>query len=167
MRLGQGFDAHRLAIGRRFVLGGVEIPADRGPAGHSDGDVLVHAISDAILGACALGDLGTYFPSSDERWRDADSLDMLALCVKMLRDGGYAIANIDATVVVEQPMLAPHLPTMRERLAAVLGIPPTEVSVKAKTSDGLGYTGDGTGIAAYAVALIDESESADDGRSVD
>lgn len=156
MRIGHGFDAHRLEAGRRFVLGGVAIASDRGPAGHSDGDVLAHAVSDAILGACALGELGTYFPSGDERWRDADSLDMLALCVKMVRDGGYAIRNVDATVIAQRPALAPYLAEMRERLADVLGLAPSEVSVKAKTTDGMGYTGDGTGIAAHAVALIEE-----------
>ena len=156
MRVGHGFDAHRLESGRRFLLGGVEIPYERGPAGHSDGDVLAHAVADALLGACALGDLGTYFPSTDERWRNADSLDMLALCVKMLLDGGYTIANVDATVVVQRPVLAPYLPSIRERLSEVLGVAPSEVSVKAKTSDGMGYTGDGSGIAAYAVALVDE-----------
>jgi 2-C-methyl-D-erythritol 2,4-cyclodiphosphate synthase len=156
IRIGHGFDAHRLDVGRKFVLGGIDIPYERGPVGHSDGDVLAHALSDAILGACALGDLGTYFPSGDARWRDADSLDMLALCVKMVVDGGYALRNVDATVVVERPVLAPYLPAIRERLAGVLGIAPAEVSVKAKSSDGLGYTGDGSGIAAYAVALIEE-----------
>ena len=156
MRIGHGFDAHRLEAGRRFILGGVQIPFERGPAGHSDGDVLAHAVADALLGACALGDLGTYFPSGDQRWRDADSLDMLALCVKMLRDGGYTIANVDATVVVQKPALAEHLPAIRERLAQVLEISPSEISVKAKSSDGMGYTGDGTGIAAYAVALVHE-----------
>jgi 2-C-methyl-D-erythritol 2,4-cyclodiphosphate synthase len=161
MRIGHGFDAHRLEPGRRFVLGGTEIPFECGPAGHSDGDVLAHAVADALLGACALGDLGTYFPSSDERWRDADSLDMLALCVKMLHDGGYTIANVDATVIVQRPALAGHLPAIRERLAQVLRIDPSEVSVKAKSSDGMGYTGDGTGIAAHAVALIDEEETAE------
>lgn len=159
MRIGHGFDAHRLAKGRRFVLGGVDIPFPHGPDGHSDGDVLTHAVADALLGACALGDLGTYFPSSEERWRDADSLDMLALCVKMLRDGGYTVTNVDATVVVQRPPLAGYVPAIRERLAEVLGINPSEISIKAKTSDGMGYTGDGTGIAAYAVALVDEEET--------
>jgi 2-C-methyl-D-erythritol 2,4-cyclodiphosphate synthase len=160
MRIGHGFDAHRLQEGRRFVLGGVEIPFERGPAGHSDGDVLTHAVADALLGACALGDLGTYFPSGDQRWRDADSLDMLALCAKMLRDGGYTVANVDATVVVQQPALAAHVTAMRERLAQVLGINPSEISVKAKSSDGMGYTGDGSGIVAYAVAAVDEEAAA-------
>lgn len=159
MRIGHGFDAHRLEAGRRFLLGGVEIPHERGPAGHSDGDVLAHAVADALLGACALGDLGTYFPSGDERWRDADSLDMLAVCVKMLRDGGYAVANVDATVVVQRPALAVHVPAIRERLAGVLEIGLSDISIKAKSSDGMGYTGDGTGIAAYAVVLVDEEET--------
>jgi len=157
MRVGHGFDAHRLQGGRRFVLGGVEIPSDVGPLGHSDGDVLTHAIADALLGACALGDLGTYFPSGDERWKDADSLDMLALCVKMLADGGYSVANVDATVVVQRPALAAHLASIRARIAEVLGVNQSEVSVKAKTSDGMGYTGDGTGIAAYAVVSVQEA----------
>lgn len=157
MRIGHGFDAHRFEAGRRFVLGGVEIAWDRGPAGHSDGDVLAHAVSDALLGACALGDLGTYFPSGDERWKDADSLDMLSLCVKMVVEGGYAIRNVDATIVTQRPALAPSLPPIRERLAGVLGIEQSAVSVKAKTTDGMGYTGDGSGIAAYAVALVEET----------
>src|ERR1700691_5117105 len=105
MRIGHGFDAHRLEPGRKFIVGGIEIPHDRGPAGHSDGDALAHAVSDAILGACALGDLGTYFPSSDERWRDASSLDLLASCVNKMREAGYRIVNIDATVIVQRPVL--------------------------------------------------------------
>jgi len=158
MRIGHGFDAHRLAAGRPFVLGGVMIPHDRGPVGHSDGDVLSHAIADAILGACALGDLGEHFPSSDERWRDADSLQLLARCVALAGESGYAVSNVDASVVVERPPLAKHLPQIRERLAATLAIPVAAVSVKAKTSDGMGYTGDGSGIATYAVALVEKNE---------
>ena len=157
MRVGHGFDAHRFEAGRRFVLGGVEIAWDRGPAGHSDGDVLAHAVADAILGACALGDLGAYFPSSDKRWKDADSLDMLSLCMKMAADGGYALRNLDATVIVQAPALAPYLPAIRQRLAEVLGIPPSEVSVKAKSTDGMGFTGDGSGIATHAVVLVEET----------
>jgi len=156
VRVGFGFDAHRLEVGRKFVLGGVTIPFDRGPLGHSDGDVLAHALSDALLGACAIGDLGMLFPSSEEQWRDADSLGMLALCMKMARDEGYALENVDATVVVERPVLAPFIPLIRERLAEVLEISSADLSVKAKTTDGMGYTGDGTGIAAYAVVLVQE-----------
>ncbi|MBV8074525.1 MAG: 2-C-methyl-D-erythritol 2,4-cyclodiphosphate synthase [Candidatus Eremiobacteraeota bacterium] len=158
MRVGHGFDAHRLEPGRKFVLGGVTIPFDRGPLGHSDGDVLAHAISDALLGACAIGDLGMLFPSSQAQWRDADSLGMLALCLKMARDEGYEIVNLDATVVAERPILAPFIPSIRERLAEVLEISSADLSVKAKTTDGMGYTGDGTGIAAYAVILVREND---------
>lgn len=156
MRIGHGFDAHRLEQGRKFMVGGVEIAHDRGPAGHSDGDALAHAVSDAILGACALGDLGAHFPSSDERWRNANSLDLLASCVKMARDAGYEIINVDATVIVQRPVLASHLPSIRGSLARVLGVALEYVSVKAKTTDGMGFTGDGSGIAAHAVALIEK-----------
>ena len=155
MRIGHGFDAHRLVAGRPFIVGGVHVPAEIGPLGHSDADVLAHAICDALLGAAALGDLGAHFPDSDERWRGADSLALMAECVAMLGRAGYGITNVDATIVVQMPKLAPHLPAMRERLAATLAISLGDVSVKAKTSEGLGYTGDGSGIAAYAVALIE------------
>lgn len=154
LRVGHGFDAHRLALGRPFVLGGVTIPFERGPLGHSDADVLTHALCDAILGACALGDLGKHFPDTDSAWKGADSLRLLAACVAMASEAGYALCNVDATVVVERPRLAPHLPSIRVRLAAVLRIEIDDVSVKAKTSEGMGYTGDGTGIAAYAVAAL-------------
>jgi 2-C-methyl-D-erythritol 2,4-cyclodiphosphate synthase len=159
MRIGHGFDAHRLEGGRRFVVGGVTVPSSVGPAGHSDGDALAHALADALLGACALGDLGYYFPSSDARWRDADSLEILVECVRKVRAAGYEIVNVDASVVVERPRLAPHIAEIRERVAHALGIPFADVSVKAKTTDGMGYTGDGTGIAAYAVALIRKGEA--------
>ena len=157
MRIGHGFDAHRLVAGRPFIVGGVHIPADVGPLGHSDADVLAHAISDALLGAAALGDLGAHFPDSDERFRDADSLALLRECVAKLARAGYRIENIDATIVVQLPKLAPHLLAMRERIAATTGIALDAVSIKAKTSEGLGYTGDGSGIAAYAVALIERT----------
>jgi 2-C-methyl-D-erythritol 2,4-cyclodiphosphate synthase len=156
MRVGHGFDAHRLEAGRKFIMGGVEIAHDRGPAGHSDGDALAHAISDAILGAAALGDLGTHFPSSDERWRDANSMYLLAACVQMLADAGYQLANIDATIIAQRPVLAPHIAAIRATIASVLGVELTQVSLKAKTTDGMGFTGDGSGIAAHAVALIEK-----------
>jgi len=156
MRVGHGFDAHRLETGRAFIVGGVEIPHDRGPAGHSDGDALAHAISDAILGACALGDLGTHFPSNDERYRNANSMYLLAACVQMIADAGYAVANLDATVIVQRPVLAPHIPAIRAAIAGVVGADLAQVSIKAKTTDGMGFTGDGSGIAAHAVALIEE-----------
>lgn len=155
MRAGFGFDAHRLEIGRKFVLGGVLIESDRGATGHSDADVLAHAVSDAILGAAAIGDLGGRFPASDPRWKDADSLQLLSQCAGDVRRAGFAIQNVDATIVLESPRLAPHVERMRENLARSLGIAIDRVSVKAKSSEGLGYTGDGTGIAASAVALID------------
>jgi 2-C-methyl-D-erythritol 2,4-cyclodiphosphate synthase len=157
MRVGHGFDAHRLVEGRPFILGGIEIPFERGPLGHSDADVLAHALSDALLGGCALGDLGTHFPDSDERWKGADSMRLLEACAEMVRGRGFEIANLDATVVVQRPKLAPHLEAIRANLARVLRIETDAVSVKAKTSEGMGYTGDGTGIAAYAVALLTRS----------
>ncbi len=155
MRAGFGFDAHRLEAGRKFVLGGVHIENDRGAAGHSDADVLAHAVSDAILGAAAIGDLGGRFPATDARWKDADSLDLLAQCAADVQRAGYSIQNVDATIVLESPRLAPFVDRMRENLARSLGISTGQVSVKAKSSEGLGYTGDGTGIAASAVALIE------------
>jgi 2-C-methyl-D-erythritol 2,4-cyclodiphosphate synthase len=157
VRIGHGFDAHRLVEGRPFVLGGIEIPFERGPLGHSDADVLAHAISDALLGACALGDLGKHFPDTDERWKGADSMRLLAACADMVRERGYAVGNLDATIVVQAPKLAPHLERIRANVAAVLRIETDAVSVKAKTSEGMGYTGDGTGIAAYAVACLTRS----------
>jgi 2-C-methyl-D-erythritol 2,4-cyclodiphosphate synthase len=154
LRVGHGFDAHRLVEGRPFILGGIEVPFERGPLGHSDADVLAHALSDALLGAAALGDLGKHFPDSDERWKGADSMRLLAACAEMVRDRGYAIGNVDATVVVQAPKLAPHLDRIRENVARAVRIETDAVSVKAKTSEGMGYTGDGTGIAAYAVAAL-------------
>ena len=153
-RVGHGFDAHRLVPDRPFILGGVTIPFERGPLGHSDADVLAHAVSDAILGACALGDLGLHFPDSDPRWKGADSLALLAHCVALAREAGYELVNLDATVVVQAPKLAPHLAAIRAKVAATAGLEERDVSVKAKTSEGMGYTGDGSGIAAYAVALV-------------
>ncbi|MFN2459555.1 MAG: 2-C-methyl-D-erythritol 2,4-cyclodiphosphate synthase [Candidatus Velthaea sp.] len=154
MRVGHGFDAHRLVAGRRFVLGGVTIPYAHGPLGHSDGDVLAHAIADALLGACALGDLGGHFPDTDPQWKDADSMRLLAAVHELIVRHGFALANIDATIVVERPKLAPFVADIRERLAETLAIDVGCVSVKAKTSEGMGYTGDGSGIAAHAVATV-------------
>ncbi|HUZ49069.1 MAG TPA: 2-C-methyl-D-erythritol 2,4-cyclodiphosphate synthase [Candidatus Dormibacteraeota bacterium] len=154
-RIGHGFDAHRLVEGRPLVLGGVTIPFERGALGHSDADVLAHALCDALLGAAALGDLGAYFPDTDPQWKDADSMALLAACAAELVRAGYTVANVDATVVVERPKLAPYLTVMRENIAARIGLSLDAVSVKAKTSEGMGYTGDGSGIAAYAVALIE------------
>jgi 2-C-methyl-D-erythritol 2,4-cyclodiphosphate synthase len=155
MRIGHGFDAHRFAEGRRLILGGADIPSDRGLEGHSDADVLTHAIIDALLGAAALGDIGQHFPSSDERWRDASSIDMLRVVARMIAGAGFRVSNVDATVVAEAPRLTPHAAAMRAQLADALGIDAASVSVKPKTSDGMGFTGRGEGIAAFAVVLLE------------
>lgn len=157
MRIGHGFDAHRLVEGRKLILGGVEIPFERGVLGHSDGDALVHAIADALLGAAALGDIGLFFPDTDQRWKDAHSIDLLQACAQRVRAAGMAIVNVDATLVLERPKLVAHIAGMRERIARALNVASAQVSVKAKTSEGLGFTGDGSGVAAYAVAALDES----------
>jgi 2-C-methyl-D-erythritol 2,4-cyclodiphosphate synthase len=148
-RVGIGYDSHRLVEGHRLVLGGVEIDHDRGLAGHSDADVLTHAVIDAVLGAAGQGDLGTLFPSSEERWRDADSVDLLRVALGRL---GGAVLNVDATLIAERPALAPHRAEMERTLGAVLSAP---VSIKATTNDGLGAIGRGEGIACVAVALLD------------
>jgi 2-C-methyl-D-erythritol 2,4-cyclodiphosphate synthase len=154
LRVGSGFDAHRLASGRRLILGGVEIPFERGLAGHSDGDCLTHAVCDALLGAAGLGDLGACFPSDDPRWKDAASLGLLEQVARQVGEAGLVVENVDATVVAESPRLAPYLAEMRGCLSRVLGVDPARVSVKAKTTDGLGATGTGEGIVALAVALL-------------
>lgn len=155
MRIGHGFDAHRLVEGRRLVLGGVEIEFEKGALGHSDADVLAHALADALLGAVALGDLGGHFPDSDARWKDADSMDLLEFCAAEVRRVGFRVSNVDATIVVQAPRLAPYVMRMRENISQRLGLSLQQVSVKAKTSEGMGYTGDGSGIAAYAVACLE------------
>jgi 2-C-methyl-D-erythritol 2,4-cyclodiphosphate synthase len=154
IRVGHGFDAHRLVEGRPFILGGVTIPHETGPLGHSDADCLLHAVCDALLGACALGDLGAHFPDSDPQWKGADSLRLLAAVHELIARHGFTLGNIDATIVVQRPKLAAYLPEMRAKIAETLAIEVGNVSVKVKTSEGMGYTGDGTGIAAYAVALV-------------
>ncbi len=164
-RIGTGYDVHAFAppgAARPLVLGGVAIPHDRGLAGHSDADVLIHALVDALLGAAALGDIGAHFPSSDDRWRDAPSAAFLTYTVDLLRARGWRIANVDTTLVAEQPRLSPHVPAMRAWLADLLGLPVEYISVKSKTTDGLGFTGRGEGIACHAVALI---ARADDGAA--
>ena len=157
-RVGHGFDAHRLVEGRRLVLGGVHVPFERGALGHSDADVLAHALADALLGAAGLSDLGSRFPDSDPRWKDADSMDLLAQCAAAVRADGFEIANVDVTVVVDRPKLAAHIDWMRANLSVRLEIDQSRIGVKAKSSEGMGYTGDGTGIAAYAVALLETIE---------
>ena len=154
-RVGHGYDVHRLAEGRKLILGGVDIPYERGLLGHSDADVLVHAVMDALLGAAALGDIGKLFPDSDARYAGADSLELLAEVMRVLRGEGWSVSNIDATVVAQRPKLAPHIPQMRQNLALHLGVPQDQVNVKATTEEGLGFTGTAQGMAAHAVALLE------------
>lgn len=158
-RIGIGYDIHRLVEGRKLVLGGVEIPFEKGLLGHSDADVLSHAICDALLGAAALGDIGTHFPDSDPRWAGASSLDFLARAVEMLTERGYRISNVDATVIAERPKLRPHIEAMRERLASVLGTDVDQVSIKAKTNEGLESVGRNEAMAAHAVVLIHRGDA--------
>ncbi len=156
MRTGFGYDVHRMAEKRPLILGGVAIPFERGLDGHSDADVLLHAITDALLGAAALGDIGMHFPDSDERWRGADSLIFLRHAGALLREAGYVISNIDAALALQRPKIASYVPQMRQNIAAALGLGIERVSVKATTTEGLGFVGVGDGAAAYAVACIEE-----------
>lgn len=153
-RIGHGYDVHRLVEGRRLILGGVDIPFERGLLGHSDADVLVHAIMDAILGAAALGDIGKLFPDTDERYSGADSLELLGEVMRALREAGYELGNMDATVIAQRPKLAMHIEQMRGNIARAAGVDAARISVKATTEEKLGFTGEGAGIAAHAVALI-------------
>jgi 2-C-methyl-D-erythritol 2,4-cyclodiphosphate synthase len=153
--VGIGYDSHRLLAGRRMVIGGVEIPGELGLDGHSDADVLAHAVTDALLGAAGLGDIGEHFPDTDERWRDADSMQLLAEVVESVHGAGLEIVNVDCTVVMERPKLAPHRRAIRERLAGVLRIDLRRVNVKASTGEGVGFVGRGEGVAALAVAGLD------------
>lgn len=154
MRIGHGYDVHKLVEGRKLILGGVDIPYEKGLLGHSDADVLTHAIMDALLGAAALGDIGQHFPDTDPKYSGADSLQLLAHVVELIRSQGYALGNVDATILAQAPKLAPHIPAMRENLARAMGADPSQVSVKATTEEGLGFTGHKEGIAAHAVALL-------------
>jgi 2-C-methyl-D-erythritol 2,4-cyclodiphosphate synthase len=156
MRIGQGYDAHRFAPGRRLVLGGVEISHAQGLLAHSDGDVLVHALCDALLGAAGLGDIGRHFPDSDPAYRGIDSRVLLRRVVAALGAEGLRVSNVDGTVVAQQPRLAPHIPAMRALLANDLGLAEGRVNIKATTTEGMGFAGRGEGIAAYAVALLEE-----------
>jgi 2-C-methyl-D-erythritol 2,4-cyclodiphosphate synthase len=154
MRIGNGFDVHALVAGRPLVLGGVTIPHDRGLLGHSDADVLLHAITDALLGALALGDLGAHFPDTDPRWKGANSRRLLANVMAQITARGYAVGNVDATVIAQAPKLAPHIPAMRANIAADLGCDISQISVKATTTEHLGFAGRGEGIAALATVLL-------------
>ncbi|MCZ7581991.1 MAG: 2-C-methyl-D-erythritol 2,4-cyclodiphosphate synthase [Deltaproteobacteria bacterium] len=156
MRIGIGHDVHCLVAGRPLILGGVAVPYEKGLDGHSDADVLAHAVADALLGAAAMGDIGRHFPDTDPQYRNADSMDLLRRVAELLRERGFGIGNIDATVIAQAPKLAPHIPAMIGNLARALGVESSRVSVKATTEEGLGFTGSGEGMAAQAVALIVE-----------
>ncbi|MBQ6707149.1 MAG: 2-C-methyl-D-erythritol 2,4-cyclodiphosphate synthase [Clostridia bacterium] len=155
MRIGHGYDVHRLVEDRRLILGGVTIPFEKGLLGHSDADVLTHAVADALLGAAALGDIGKLFPDNDQKFKDADSIQLLRQVVARLKEAGFSVTNVDATVLAQRPKLAPFIPEMRAMLANALSVPVDRVSVKATTEEGLGFTGSGEGIAAHAVCLIE------------
>ena len=155
MRIGFGYDSHRFADGRRLVLGGVEFPGEQGLDGHSDADALLHAVIDALLGAAALGDIGSHFPDDDQKWRGADSAALLKAVVEEVVSAGYRVVNMDITVVCERPKLRPKIDAIRERLAALLAVPVSAVSVKGKTNEGMDDVGAGAGVAVYAVVLVD------------
>lgn len=154
MRIGQGYDVHRLVEGRKLVLGGVTVPFEKGLLGHSDADVLTHAIMDALLGAAGMGDIGQHFPDSDPAYAGADSLRLLAAVVEKLVNAGWQVGNVDSTIIAQRPKLADFLPQMRQNLALIMGVLPEQVNVKATTEEKLGFTGSGEGIAAQAVAFL-------------
>ncbi|HNF87155.1 MAG TPA: 2-C-methyl-D-erythritol 2,4-cyclodiphosphate synthase [bacterium] len=157
MRIGQGYDVHRLAEGRKMILGGVEISADKGPLGHSDADVLLHAICDALLGAIGLGDIGKHFPDTDQAYKNISSLILLEKVNALITERNYRVGNVDATLVLQKPKIALHVPAMKKNIAAVLHVEEERVSIKATTSEGLGFVGAGDGVVAYAVALVFKS----------
>nr|WP_295945078.1 2-C-methyl-D-erythritol 2,4-cyclodiphosphate synthase [uncultured Agathobaculum sp.] len=156
MRIGHGYDVHRLTPGRKCIIGGVDIPHETGLDGHSDADVLTHAVMDALLGALALGDIGKHFPDTDPRYAGADSIELLRHVAALVREQGYRLGNLDATVLAQAPRLAPHIRRMRENLAAAIGCEVSRVSVKATTEEGLGFTGQKQGIAAHCICLLEE-----------
>ncbi len=158
MRIGFGYDAHRLTEGRRLVLGGVEVPYEKGLLGHSDADVLVHAIIDALLGAAALGDLGSHFPPTDPQYKDISSLELLRRIRELLKRKGYNISNIDSTVVCQEPRLSDNIPEMVENITGTLQVEAGRVNIKATTEEGMGFTGSGSGVSAHAVALLEEKK---------
>ena len=156
MRIGTGYDVHKLVPGRKLILGGVEIPYERGLLGHSDADVIVHAIMDALLGAAALGDIGQHFPDTDPAWEGVSSIVLLEKVAALLQEHSYRIGNIDSVIIAQKPKMMPHIPAMRRNVAAALGIDEDRVSIKATTEEGLGFTGKGEGISAHAVCLLEE-----------
>ena len=157
MRIGHGYDVHRLVEGRKLILGGIEIEYEKGLLGHSDADVAVHAIMDALLGAAAMGDIGLLFPDSDERFKGADSMLLLSEVCRRIAEKGYCISNIDATIIAQRPKLRPYIDEMRKNVSAVCGLDIDQVNIKATTEENLGFTGSGEGISAHAVALLDEA----------
>ncbi|MGN0643075.1 MAG: 2-C-methyl-D-erythritol 2,4-cyclodiphosphate synthase [Huintestinicola sp.] len=157
MRIGHGYDVHRLTENRKLILGGVCIPYEKGLLGHSDADVLVHAVMDSLLGAAALGDIGYHFPDTDPKWKNADSIAMLREVIRILKDNGFSPVNIDSTILCQNPKLAPHIMQMRQNIASACALDISLVSVKATTEEKLGFTGSGEGIAAHAVCLIEQS----------
>ena len=158
MRIGTGYDVHRLTENRKLILGGVEIEYEKGLLGHSDADVLIHAIMDALLGAAALGDIGKHFPDNYMQYKDISSIELLKKVAALIDEAGYSIENIDSTIVAQRPKLSPHIPKMKENIAFALGINPGKVNVKATTEEGLGFTGEGLGIASQAICLLIEKE---------
>ena len=156
MRVGMGYDVHKLTEGRKLILGGVDIPWEKGLLGHSDADVLIHAVMDALLGAAALGDIGKHFP--DPAYKGIPSIKLLVHVAELLRKQGYAVGNIDATVIAQKPKMAPHIPQMRKNMADALGIPESKINIKATTEEGLGFTGRGEGIASQAICLLIEKQ---------
>jgi 2-C-methyl-D-erythritol 2,4-cyclodiphosphate synthase len=155
MRIGHGYDVHRLVDDRKLIMGGVEIPWDKGLLGHSDADVLLHAIADALLGALAMGDIGKHFPDTDPAFKGADSMKLLQHVVGLVRGRGYRVGNLDATIIAQRPKMAPHIPVMRENIARACGVEVDRINVKATTEEGLGFTGTGEGISAHAVVLME------------
>lgn len=158
MRVGMGYDVHKLTEGRKLILGGVDIPWEKGLLGHSDADVLIHAVMDALLGAAALGDIGKHFPDTDPAYKGISSIKLLVNVAELLRKQGYAVGNIDATVIAQKPKMAPHIPQMRKNMADALGIPESKINIKATTEEGLGFTGRGEGIASQAICLLIEKQ---------
>lgn len=155
MRIGHGYDVHKLVEGRKLIMGGVDIPYEKGLLGHSDADVLLHAISDALLGAAALGDIGKLFPDTDPRFKGADSLVLMAEVYRQIKEKGYKVVNVDATIIAQKPKMRPHIDLMRSNIAKALDVDTDCINVKATTEEGMGFTGDGLGISAHAVCLID------------
>ena len=155
MRIGHGYDVHRLVEGRKLIMGGVDIPHEKGLLGHSDADVLLHAVSDALLGALALGDIGKHFPDTDPAFKGADSMRLLEHVVGLIRAQGYCVGNLDTTIIAQRPKMAPHIPAMRENIARTCGVEVDRINVKATTEEGLGFTGTGEGISAHAVVMLE------------